>query len=128
MVNLSPGKSFHFVLNNTVAKDNRIPPRGYTQTAYSRPGLIPVGAFYPDGQYWDDTTYSVPSDTTYVIVTLYYQTLSKEYMDFLKFNGGLDSQSLAEIWQGFPSPPEEIASILSPGYSFYMPSVMQAKP
>jgi Xaa-Pro aminopeptidase len=30
-----PGESFHFVLNNTTVKDNRIPPRGFTNAAYA---------------------------------------------------------------------------------------------
>ena len=28
------GKSFHFVLNDIIVKDNRIPPRGYTLAAF----------------------------------------------------------------------------------------------
>ena len=57
------GKSFHFVLNNTVVKDNRIPPRGVQQLDYDRPGLRPVGAVYADGQYWDETLFTVPAST-----------------------------------------------------------------
>jgi uncharacterized repeat protein (TIGR01451 family) len=125
---LPAGPSFHFVLNNSVEKDNRIPPRGFTNAAFNRPGLIPVGSVYEDGQYWDETTYNIPLETSYVIVTLYYQTTSKEYIDFLKFNGGLDSQTLAEIWQGFPSPPELMINLFEPGNKVYMPAVSQDKP
>ena len=55
-----PGKSFFFVLNDTIAKDNRIPPQGFSQALYDQPGLRPVGATYLDGQYWDDTRYHIP--------------------------------------------------------------------
>ncbi|HHW88631.1 MAG TPA: DUF11 domain-containing protein, partial [Chloroflexi bacterium] len=34
-------ETFHFVLNNSVLKDNRIPPRGYTVAAFDQPGLRP---------------------------------------------------------------------------------------
>jgi hypothetical protein len=107
---LASGPSFHFVLNNTVYKDNRIPPRGYTQTAYDRIGLRPVGAVYQDGQYWDDTFYTVPAETVRVTVTLYYQTASKEYIDFLRQNGGLDGFTLGQLWDASKSPPEPVAS------------------
>lgn len=55
------GESFNFVLNNSVIKDNRIPPRGYTVAAYDRPGLRPVGVFFADGQYLDETAYPLPA-------------------------------------------------------------------
>ena len=29
-----PGKSFHFVLNDIIAKDNRIPPKGFNNSAF----------------------------------------------------------------------------------------------
>ena len=43
-LNKQAGASFHFALNNTTVKDNRIPPRGYTQAAFDQPGLRPVEA------------------------------------------------------------------------------------
>jgi uncharacterized repeat protein (TIGR01451 family) len=118
---LPAGKSFNFVMNNQVVKDNRIPPRGFTQTAYSRPGLQPVGANYADGQYWDDTLYVVSSNTSFVIVTLYYQTTTKEYVEFLQSNGGLDGQTMADLWKTNPSPPETMATVLVPGIRRYLP-------
>jgi hypothetical protein len=35
LVGVDPGPSLHFVLNNKVFKDNRIPPRGFTNAAYA---------------------------------------------------------------------------------------------
>jgi mono/diheme cytochrome c family protein len=78
------GPSFHFVLNSKVYFDNRIPPRGFTNANYEAIQSPPVGYTYEDGQYWDDTEYYIPGATSEVIVTLYYQTTSKEYVEFLR--------------------------------------------
>jgi hypothetical protein len=106
---LPAGESFHFVLNNTVIKDNRIPPRGFTQAALERPGMQPVGAEYQPDQYWDDTVYPVPATTKAVMVTLYYQTSSKEYIDFLRTRGGVDGYTLGMLWDDSKSPPVVMA-------------------
>ncbi|MCK4830910.1 hypothetical protein KA005_85155, partial [bacterium] len=123
LVGWPAGESFHFVLNNTVIKDNRIPPRGYTQAAYDRPGLRPVGASYSDGQYWDDTIYSLPDGTESIEVTLFYQTASKEYVDFLRTYGGLDGAAVGILWDTNKSPPEVMATATSPSVSLFMPIV-----
>jgi len=107
---LPAGESFHFVLNNTILKDNRIPPRGYTQAAFDITGLRPVGASYVDGQYWDETTYPVPGNAQRVVATLYYQTSSKEYIDFLRTKGGTDGLNLGTLWDTLKSPPEVMAT------------------
>lgn len=78
------GASFHFAVNNVILQDNRIPPRGFTNAAYEAVQAAPVGATYADGQYWDDTEFSVPVGTDSVTVNVYYQTASKEFIDFLK--------------------------------------------
>lgn len=85
-------KMFHFVLNNCIYKDNRIPPLGF------RGGnditLKPVGLNYPEdpqnpGQLvnYDVTRYTIPVTGAQMPVsvsaTLKYQTASKEYIDFL---------------------------------------------
>jgi uncharacterized repeat protein (TIGR01451 family) len=121
----APGKSFHFVLNNTVVKDNRIPPRGYTQSSFDRPGLRPIGASYADGQYWDETTYRLPAKTTRVMATLYYQTASREYVDFLRAGGGVDGDTLGRLWEGSKSPPVVMARAWFPGYAVYLPVIVR---
>lgn len=78
------GESFHFVLNNTWVKDNRIPPRGFTNAAFEAVQAAPVAAVYADGQYWDDTTYTIPEGAARADVRLFYQTASKEYIEFLR--------------------------------------------
>jgi hypothetical protein len=81
---LPAGASFHLVLNDTVVKDNRIPPRGFTNAAFAAFGGAPAAASYADGQYWDDTTYPVGDAVVAADVILYYQTTSKEYVEFLR--------------------------------------------
>lgn len=82
---------FHFVLNNCIAKDNRIPPLGFSGA--SDPELQPVGASYPvlgmRAANYDDAAYSfdLPAGTALpvgVSATLYYQTASKDYIEFLR--------------------------------------------
>ncbi|MGD9047400.1 MAG: PQQ-dependent sugar dehydrogenase [Anaerolineae bacterium] len=125
LVGKPDGSSFHFVLNNYVVKDNRIPPRGYNQALFDQPGLRPVGAVYADGQHWDDTIYTLPIQTERVVVTLRYQTASKEYVDFLQANGGVDGLALGRLWQSLKSPPEVMAWASIPSYEYYLPLVLQ---
>jgi len=125
LLNIPAGESFHFILNNTIVKDNRIPPRGYTQAAFDQPGLRPVGATYKDGQYWDDTRYTLPLETERVLVKLYYQTASKEYIDFLRANGGVDGETLGTLWETSKSPPQLVATEIFPTHSIYLPVVLR---
>jgi hypothetical protein len=81
---LPAGPSFHFVLNDTVYLDNRIPPRGFTNAAFETIQSPVVGHAYADGQYWDDTAYSLPNSAKTVHARLYYQATSKEYVEFLR--------------------------------------------
>ncbi len=122
-LNLPAGESFHFVLNNTIIKDNRIPPRGFSATALNQRGLSPVPATYTPGQYWDDTLYPVPANTTWVVATLYYQTSSKEYIDFLRGNGGVDGATLGQLWDTTKSPPEVMA--IASSQPIYLPFIFK---
>lgn len=81
---LQAGSSFHFGLNDTIYFDNRIPPRGFTNSAFRTRRAEPVGYSYADSQYWDITEYLLPSQTKIVTVKLMYQTISKEYIEFLR--------------------------------------------
>jgi len=81
---LPAGQSFHFVLNNMVVKDNRIPPRGFTNASFDAIQAEPVGASFSDGQYWDDTLFTLPAGAASAEVRLYHQTTSKEYIEFLQ--------------------------------------------
>jgi hypothetical protein len=116
-------ESFHFIRNNTVLKDNRIPPRGYTIAAYDQPGLRPVGAVYADNQHWDDTLYVLPNEAASVVVVLYYQTASKEYIDFLRTRGGEDGVLLGQMWDDLKSPPEVMAVAMAPMEKWFLPLI-----
>ena len=71
--------------------------------------MIPVGATYAEGQYWDETTYTLPDSAARVVASFYYQTASKEYVDFLRANGGADGAALGMLWDDLKSPPERVA-------------------
>jgi hypothetical protein len=81
---LAAGPSFHFALNNKVYKDNRIPPRGFTNAGFESVQAQPVGAAYADGQHWDDTDYAIPCAAASAEVTVYHQTTTREYIEFLR--------------------------------------------
>ncbi len=81
---LPAGESFHFVLNNSILKDNRIPPIGFNNAAFEAIQAQPVAYTYADGQYWDDTEYSIPMGAVEATVRVYYQSTSKEYIEFLR--------------------------------------------
>ena len=112
LVGVDPGPSFHFVLNNKIYKDNRIPPRGFTNAAYADFGGAPVAHSYADGQYWDDTYYTIPAAATSAEVTLYYQSTSKEFIEFLRDENTTNSkgQELYDLWNdNGKCPPEMMA-------------------
>ena len=81
---LPEGPSFHFALNNKIFKDNRIPPRGFTNAGFESVQAEPVGITYADGEHWHDTYYDVPYGSFLLDVKIWYQTASKEYIEFLK--------------------------------------------
>lgn len=94
------GPSLHFVLNNKIYEDNRIPPRGFTNAAFAVFGGAPVGHSYADGQYWDDSLYTLPAGTTKAEVKLYYQSTSKEFIEFLRDENisNTNGQAMYDLW------------------------------
>lgn len=91
-------KSFHFILNDTVLTDTRIPPKGFTPTEDK--DMFPVGRDYmgADGLYQNKDQVSYVFDACGVEgvsklqARLLFQTSTKEYIDFLRANA---DQSLA---------------------------------
>ena len=113
LTGLPEGKSLHFALNNMVVKDNRIPPRGFTNANFAAFGGPPVGYTYTDGQYWDETRYLVPADAASVEVNLYYQSTSKEFVEFLRDENTTNTlgQEMYDIWvNNGKCPPELMAT------------------
>lgn len=84
IANLPAGESTHLALNNEVLFDNRIPARGFTNAAYAAFGGAPKGAVYEDGQFWDDTSFEIPDGAVEAVASLYFQTSTREYMEFLR--------------------------------------------
>ncbi|HJP01443.1 MAG TPA: multiheme c-type cytochrome [Planctomycetota bacterium] len=81
---LPVGESFHFALNNVVLFDNRIPPRGFTLDGFKAAQAEPVGEDYPEEYYWHDSAFLVPPRSIRALVSVYYQTTSREYIEFLR--------------------------------------------
>ncbi len=108
------GPSFHFVLNDSTFFDNRIPPRGFSNAAFADVQSPVVGYSYPDGQYWDDTEYVLPQEADSVFVSLYYQSTSPGYIEFLRDENTTNTmgQQLYDAWlaQG-KNPPELMAQV-----------------
>jgi hypothetical protein len=86
-------ESFHFVLNNHVSKDNRIPPYGFDGTEARKRNALPVPADQYGGngagttyRYWDEfgiDDLNPPTHADAADLTLYYQGTSWEYVQFL---------------------------------------------
>jgi hypothetical protein len=100
LLGLAPEPTLHFVLNNKIYEDNRIPPRGFTNAVFAPFGGAPVGHEYADGQYWDDSLYALPAGATKAEVKLYYQSTSKEFVEFLRDENRTTShgQDMYDLW------------------------------
>ncbi len=92
-------ETFHFVLNNYVAKDNRIPPYGMSYDEARKRNALPVpadqygnpgtGGVY---RYWDEVTLNPPTGAAHATIDLLYQPTSWEYIQFLYLaNNGQNS-------------------------------------
>jgi len=97
---LPAGESFHFVLNNTILKDNRLPPRGFNNTAFDAAQTGVVDYSYADEHFWDDTVFPLPTGTVNVEVNLYHQTTSRGYIEFLRDENHTDDrgQTAYDAW------------------------------
>ena len=99
--NKTPGKSFHFVLNDIIVKDNRIPPEGFNNAAFKEHLSAPVGVTYEDGQYWDDVELELPEACVKLEASLMYQSASWEYIKFLAEENRTNDwgKRLYEAWE-----------------------------
>jgi hypothetical protein len=109
LASMPPGtvhETFHFILNNTVISDNRIPPYGYQRSAAVTRNAQPVPATQfgnpaANGNYdWFDTVpLSPPVGATRAEIELLYQTSSWEYIQFLRLANPGTSAFLATAGQ-----------------------------
>ena len=113
-------EGFHFMLQDELLQDNRIPPRGFTPA----PDTAPVGREYEvlEGgalAHWDDAPYeiAIPEDAlagaATVRASLLYQTTSREYVEFLRDENRTDDRGdrLFDLWERYDrSPPVSMAT------------------
>ena len=99
-------KSFHFALATGRYKDNRIPPKGFrVNDAVGRMSTpvdkgVDTPNYYTAAEYaggYDEVSVSVPSGALTAEITLYYQTTSREYIEFLRDEiNGIDNPTLPD--------------------------------
>jgi hypothetical protein len=105
-------ESFHFVLNNRVARDTRIPPYGMAYTAAAQRSALPVpatqyGSPGPGGayDYWDDVVLDPPPGAHHATIELLYQPTSWEYVQFLYLTSprtgflGAEGPRILDAWR-----------------------------
>jgi hypothetical protein len=121
--------SFHFVLNNTIISDNRIPPFGFDRDQAEARGALPVpSTLYGNPgpgetfEHWDENRFAIPSGATQVMVRLLYQQTSWEYIQFLWLANdgaspilGNEGMNMLDAWLNTGmSPPFEMAVVTLP--------------
>jgi hypothetical protein len=86
-------KTFHFALATGRYKDNRIPPKGFRISEAADRHSVPVWHGVEDANYftaaeyeggYDNVSLTIPGGAESVEVSLYYQTTSREYIEFLR--------------------------------------------
>jgi len=102
-------ETFHFALATGRWKDNRIPPKGYRIAEAATRNSVPVEDGVENENYftaqeyaggYDDVALTIAPGAAVVQISLYYQTTSREYMEFLRNEiNGSGSLTLAD-----PSP------------------------
>jgi hypothetical protein len=96
-------ESFHFVLNDRVASDPRIPPWGFAYDEARERNALPVpedqyGDPGPGGTYrhWDEVALAPPPGAVHADIRLLYQSTSWEYVQFLVLANDGGSAFLAD--------------------------------
>jgi hypothetical protein len=97
-------KTFHFVLNDTILSDNRIPPWRMSREIARQRNALPVPATLygdpePTGSYdhFDRVPLAPPAGATRVDVELLYQATSWEYVQFLHLANTGTNPNLATV-------------------------------
>jgi hypothetical protein len=86
-------ETFHFALADGRYKDNRIPPKGFRIDEADDRLIEPVWqgevtpGYFTSAEYaggYDEVSLTIPRGASQVEVSLYYQTTSREYIEFLR--------------------------------------------
>jgi hypothetical protein len=104
-------ETFHFVLNNKVVKDNRIPPYGMDYDESLKRNILPTVTQYGSPasggvfNYWDDFQLNPPVNAMSAEIKLMYQPTSWEYIQFLYLanNGSVafladEGENMLDAW------------------------------
>ena len=78
------GRTPHMSLADTIVKDTRMLPRGFSNAAFEAGGAPVVGRSYADGQYWDDPRCWIPPGAVSADVTVNYRTVTRHYIEDLR--------------------------------------------
>lgn len=107
LANQPPGtewETMHFVLNNTILHDNRIPPYGFSYDEARKRNTLPVpptqyGDPGPGGvfDYFKEFSLNPPAGAISARVDLLYQPTSWEYVQFLFLANDRSNQFLANV-------------------------------
>ena len=106
-------ETFHFVINNTVIKDNRIPPYGMDYESARVRNALPVPADQYGGapggtyEYYDEVILTPPDGAVSATIELLYQPTSWEYIQFLNLANTLpagdfladEGKNMLEAWR-----------------------------
>lgn len=97
-------ETFHFILNNLVVRDNRIPPYGmrYAEAATRNALPVPASQFgaakgSEPYRYYDDVPLKPPAGAARAEISLMYQPTSWEYIQFLYLANNRSSPTLAGV-------------------------------
>ena len=100
--------SFHFVLDNVVISDTRIPSYGFSYDEAKKRNILPVpetqyGNPGPGGEYnyWDEVKLNVPAGAVSATIRLMYQPTSWEYVQFLYLDKTTDNAQLSTTGKDF---------------------------
>lgn len=109
----SEHETFHFVLNNTVIMDNRIPPYGMSYDLARVRNALPVPATQYGGgapgstyNYFDEVPLNRPAGASSAVINLMYQPTSWEYIQFLNLGNNTaagafladEGKNMQEAW------------------------------
>jgi hypothetical protein len=111
---LPEGRTTHMALADVVDKDTRIPPRGFDPATYEPVGSGAVGMAFAKGQHWADLSYGIPAGAVKAGVTVYYQTVTRHYIEALRDGNKTDDwgKTLYDLWiASGKNAPTPIASI-----------------